>query len=662
MQPAAALGVGGLAISLLAIVNAQWRRALGGAAFAAAVAVMALAGQIVRWNLVELTPQTPAPRIIELLSNPFPNSVSFLIAGFALALICREQPSLNRLVVASIGAAVTAALGICSLLNQALRLMPALPAFDGEVSFDATLSLAFIGCGIILVAQTRLAAASESIGLFRPILVAFLGTVAAFVVWRALLEERTNMMAYQSATAANAMVRALRSECNQILRDVRYSANRSTPDLLEGALFPRESIRWTTQEAVRRRQHPQDQELLVLLSERLQGDPGFYAIHSGPRGAPEIAFAAPMEDGGVRLAVVPLTEIVGNIAGNIIGTNFQLFLTRGGRRIYAYPDPPRSSESTGLNEVPIPEFNGTLVLDPRAPFIKRGASWASHMVLAIGLNASFLLAFSAYLLNVARSRLADVQEIRSGLEREVAQRTHAQTELARKARQLEASNADLREFAYVTSHDLQEPLRSISGFAELLARRYKGKFDEDADEFLTYINESATRMSGMIQGLLTYSRVVHSAELDEVVPLAEAVEWAKSNLLLAIEESQARIVESELPVVSGNKLQFCQLLQNLISNAIKYRGPESPVIRISSELRDSEYVVTVADNGLGIGREFQDRVFGLFKRAHGRDYPGTGVGLALCKKIVERHGGRIWVESTPGQGSRFHFTLPAASS
>src|SRR5690606_19925690 len=127
----------------------------------------------------------------------------------------------------------------------------------------------------------------------------------------------------------------------------------------------------------------------------------------------------------------------------------------------------------------------------------------------------------------------------------------------------------------------------------------------------------------------------------------------------AIEESQARIVESALPVVNGNKLQFCQLMQNLISNAIKYRGPEPPVIRISSELRESEYVITVADNGLGIGREFQDRVFGLFQRAHGRDYPGTGGGLALCKKIGERHGGRIWVESAPGQGSRFHFTLPA---
>jgi signal transduction histidine kinase len=165
-------------------------------------------------------------------------------------------------------------------------------------------------------------------------------------------------------------------------------------------------------------------------------------------------------------------------------------------------------------------------------------------------------------------------------------------------------------------------------------------------------------MSGMIQGLLAYSRLVHAADLDEEVPLNDAVEWAKSNLLLLIEETSAEIDASDLPLVRGNRLQFCQLMQNLIGNALKYRGPERPTVRVSSERRDGQLVVTVQDNGIGIGPEFQERIFGLFKRAHGRDYPGAGVGLALCKKIVERHGGRIWVDSAPGHGSRFQFTLP----
>jgi len=154
--------------------------------------------------------------------------------------------------------------------------------------------------------------------------------------------------------------------------------------------------------------------------------------------------------------------------------------------------------------------------------------------------------------------------------------------------------------------------------------------------------------------------VMHAAELDEPVPLTDAVEWAKSNLLLAIEEAKAEIHVGELPVLQGNRVQFCQLMQNLIGNAIKYRGPEPPVVEVRCETHDSEHVITVSDNGVGIAAQFQERIFGLFKRAHGKSYPGAGVGLALSKKIVERHGGRIWVESKVGQGSDFRFTVPRA--
>jgi light-regulated signal transduction histidine kinase (bacteriophytochrome) len=326
--------------------------------------------------------------------------------------------------------------------------------------------------------------------------------------------------------------------------------------------------------------------------------------------------------------------------------------------LYEFPGARYQSETSGRAESGLRELSATIRVQPRSEFLRRGASWASHMVLAIGLNASFLLALSAYLLHVARSRLEEVQEIRSGLEREVDQRRSAELALARKAKQLESSNADLREFAYVTSHDLQEPLRSVNGFAQLLSRRYTGQLDQDADEFLDYITDASTRMTAMIQGLLAYSRVMHAADLDEDVPLTDAVEWAKSNLLLAIEESNAEIRVAELPVLHGNRVQFGQLMQNLIGNAIKYRGAEAPVVEVRCETHDSEHVITVADNGVGIAPEFQERIFGLFKRAHGKNYPGAGVGLSLCKKIVERHGGRIWVESKVGQGSEFRFTAP----
>jgi light-regulated signal transduction histidine kinase (bacteriophytochrome) len=192
----------------------------------------------------------------------------------------------------------------------------------------------------------------------------------------------------------------------------------------------------------------------------------------------------------------------------------------------------------------------------------------------------------------------------------------------------------------------------------LLSRRYTGKLDQDADEFLEYISDASIRMTEMIRGLLAYSRVMHAADLDEQVPLKDAVDWAKSNLLLSIEEADAVIRVGELPVLLGNRVQFCQLMQNLIGNAIKYRGTEQPVVEVHSETHDTEHTITVSDNGSGVPPESHERIFGLFKRAHGKNYPGAGVGLALCKKIVERHGGRIWVESKTGEGSQFRFTIP----
>jgi light-regulated signal transduction histidine kinase (bacteriophytochrome) len=276
----------------------------------------------------------------------------------------------------------------------------------------------------------------------------------------------------------------------------------------------------------------------------------------------------------------------------------------------------------------------------------------------MGLIASFLLAFSVYLLHSSQVTLAEVQEARAGLELEVEQRRHAEEELDRKAKQLQASNTELQEFAHVVSHDLQEPLRSIRGFAQLIGRRYHDRLDDDGHEFLRFIIDSSGRMNSMIQGLLAYSRLGHADQHAEVFPLQEAVEWAQSNLTLAIEESGATIEVGELPRIKGNRLQFCQLMQNLIGNALKYKGQEKPVIRVTARKQGSDNIVSITDNGVGIGPEFQNRIFGLFKRAHGNDYPGAGVGLALCKKIIERHGGQIWVESTLGKGSQFHIRIP----
>lgn len=226
---------------------------------------------------------------------------------------------------------------------------------------------------------------------------------------------------------------------------------------------------------------------------------------------------------------------------------------------------------------------------------------------------------------------------------------------------LERSNAELEQFAYVASHDLQEPLRMVGSFAGLLTRRYEGKLDGDADEFLAHIQDGVRRMQALIGDLLAYSRVAgeesrQSATVQVRTELQDAIKACQ----LAIESSGAVVTWDELPEVRVNARQLNQVLQNLITNAIKYRKEEeSPRIHVSASWRNGEWVFAVADNGTGIPPEYHERVFGLFKRLHGPSVPGTGIGLAICRKIVEQHHGRIWVESSPGAGATFYFTLPA---
>jgi signal transduction histidine kinase len=667
MRHTTALCTGMLAISLIASIRSELKLARYSALVATLVAVAALATQIYRWNLEGVSAINPAPYIAGFIHTAFPNALCFLITGSAMMLLSGTRPSVHRPAFAAIAGALTATLGFCGLCNEIWRFIPANPAFEGEVSIDATASLFLLGCVMVRLAYVKASAAADKLGedvevhreMHRPVLVAVLGTLAAFVLWRSLLQERSNVVAFQSQSTARAASRALRAELNRRLSEVEYGAESTTvPFPLKVGLQKGAEIQWTDSHKVMSERNSEDRELRKLLERYSGRSAPFYALLREKSKTLQIVLAAPLNSSSTRIALLDLKDLIDAAAVNVVGPNFQMFLLDGGATLYEFPSSRYQSETGGRAETALPELSATLRIQPRSDFVRRGASWASHMVLAIGLNASFLLALSAYLLHVARTRLEEVQEIRSGLEREVDQRRSAELALARKAKQLESSNADLREFAYVTSHDLQEPLRSVNGFAQLLSRRYKGRLDEDADEFLDYITDASTRMTAMIQGLLAYSRVMHAADLDERVPLTEAVDWAKSNLLLAIEEANAEIKVGELPVLHGNRVQFGQLMQNLIGNAIKYRGADPPVVEIRCESHDSEHVITIADNGAGIGPEFQERIFGLFKRAHGKNYPGAGVGLALCKKIVERHGGRIWVESKVGQGSEFRFTAP----
>ena len=235
----------------------------------------------------------------------------------------------------------------------------------------------------------------------------------------------------------------------------------------------------------------------------------------------------------------------------------------------------------------------------------------------------------------------------------------AETELQQKEADLLRSNEDLQQFAYAASHDLQEPLRMVSGYMQLLSRRYLGKLDPEADEYIQFAVDGANRMGQLIRDLLAFSRIGNpETRRMELVDMSSAVHWALLNLQASITECAAVVTLDPLPSVTGDQSRLAQVMQNLIGNAVKYRSAQPPKIHISA-VRDGEHwVFCVADNGAGFEMKYAERIFGVFKRLHGKDFPGTGIGLSIAKKVVEIHKGRIWVESEPGKGSRFYFTLP----
>ena len=239
---------------------------------------------------------------------------------------------------------------------------------------------------------------------------------------------------------------------------------------------------------------------------------------------------------------------------------------------------------------------------------------------------------------------------------EALRRSH--DELKERTAELARSNADLQQFAYVASHDLQEPLRAVVSYLQLLERRYAGKLDEKADKYITHAVEGGLRMQGLINDLLTYSRVETRGKTLQVVDVERVVDDALHNLRVAVRENDALITRDPMPPLRADEAQLTQVFQNLIANAIRFRSDAPPEIHIGAQPQDDGWRFSVSDNGIGIDMKHADRIFVIFQRLHTRRaYAGTGIGLAICKRIIERHGGHIWVESELEKGSIFYFTL-----
>lgn len=316
---------------------------------------------------------------------------------------------------------------------------------------------------------------------------------------------------------------------------------------------------------------------------------------------------------------------------------------------------------TGLTQVLRLERKGAgaLKLEQPLALLLAGRNVVRGRYLLAGGDSKMELEISATSIETMPNQTTHVFWIRDVTERTrmEEERLRLTQQLKEANRELVRSNTELQEFAYVASHDLQEPLRMVASFTKLLEKRYKGRLDKDADEFIHFIVDGATRMHRLINDLLEYARVESRGKPLKPVSCEEALSQVKLNLRILLEQKKARLISAELPAVLGDAGQVAQLFQNLIGNAVKFSGPRFAEIRIQAERQNGFWRFSVSDNGIGIEPQYFERIFGLFQRLHGQEFPGTGLGLAICKRIVERHGGRIWVESQPNKGTTFFFTL-----
>jgi len=341
-------------------------------------------------------------------------------------------------------------------------------------------------------------------------------------------------------------------------------------------------------------------------------------------------------------------------------TGYAIAILEGEAVLYASGNATDRSEPRWMKEVELPLYGVSwrVRVWPGADYLAQIQSPLPEVTLVLGIVLALMLALAAHFARTAWLKEQEVEAVNRDLQRENLERRRAEETVARHAAEVERSNAELQQFAYVASHDLQEPLRIVSGYVQLLARRYQGKLDAEADEFIAFAVDGAVRMQALISDLLTYSRVGSRHEDFQPVNSEEVLGRAVASLRLAIEENKAVVTHDPLPTVTANARQMDQLFMNLIGNAIKYRSEAPPMIHVSAVEKAEEWLFSVRDNGIGIDPKYFERIFVIFQRLHARgEYPGTGIGLAICKKVVENHGGRIWVESQPGQGATFYFTI-----
>ena len=349
------------------------------------------------------------------------------------------------------------------------------------------------------------------------------------------------------------------------------------------------------------------------------------------------------------LEASPIAKIMTDQAGTIVLINLEAERVLGYSRVELVGQPIEMLVPLRIRGSHV-DFRNAFAAHPEARSMGKGRDL--FIVRKDGVELPVEIGLNPILMPEGRMVLSAIVDI--------SERKKAMQRLAEQREELQRSNADLEQFAYVASHDLQEPLRMVATYTELLAERYTGKLDENANKYIRYALEGAKRMQQMVKELLEYSRVGTNAKVPILVETEFVVENVLAGLKVAIDESHAEIVREQLPAVRADQGQLAQVFQNLIGNALKFRGERPPRIRVAAEKSNGKCLFRVEDNGIGIDKQYSDRVFQMFQRLHERGrYEGNGIGLAIARKIVERHGERIWFESEPGNGTTFYFTMPS---